>query len=145
MTIEITTVADDMVVVHDHHEVRRYEGLAPAAEHFFDGVDRCRHCIAEGNDAGGIHHDVEPTVSREGLGDDSSTVVRRAQVGDDVICPVRTGPCGGDDRGSTSTETVGDQAAETAGSARNERDRPGDVCRRAQEASRRRPLVSNMT
>jgi predicted phosphodiesterase len=39
MTIEITTVADDLVVVHDHDRVRRYEGLKPATEHFFDGVE----------------------------------------------------------------------------------------------------------
>ena len=36
--IEVTTVADDLVVIHDHHEVRRYEELRPATEHYFDGV-----------------------------------------------------------------------------------------------------------
>jgi 3',5'-cyclic-AMP phosphodiesterase len=39
MTIDITTVADDLVVVHEHDRVRRYEGLKPATEHFFDGVE----------------------------------------------------------------------------------------------------------
>ena len=39
MTIEITTVADDLVVVHDHEQVRRYEGLQSDTEHFFDGIE----------------------------------------------------------------------------------------------------------
>lgn len=39
MTIEITTVADDLVVVHEHERVRRYEGLEPATEHVFDGIE----------------------------------------------------------------------------------------------------------
>lgn len=39
MTLELTTVADDLVVVHEHDKVRRYDGLAPATEHVFDGVE----------------------------------------------------------------------------------------------------------
>ncbi|MBA2281235.1 MAG: metallophosphoesterase [Actinomycetota bacterium] len=37
MAAEISTVADDEVVVHDGTTVRRYEGLAPGTEHTLDG------------------------------------------------------------------------------------------------------------
>jgi 3',5'-cyclic AMP phosphodiesterase CpdA len=36
--MDITTVADDLVVVHDELEVRRYEGLEPDTTHELDGV-----------------------------------------------------------------------------------------------------------
>jgi len=36
--MDITTVADDLVVIHDGTEVRRYDDLAPATEHELDGV-----------------------------------------------------------------------------------------------------------
>ena len=36
--MDITTVADDLVVVHDGLDARRYEGLAPDTEHDLDGV-----------------------------------------------------------------------------------------------------------
>ncbi|HSL74931.1 MAG TPA: metallophosphoesterase [Ilumatobacteraceae bacterium] len=36
--MDITTVADDLVVVHDALTVRRYDGLAAAADHDLDGV-----------------------------------------------------------------------------------------------------------
>lgn len=36
--MDITTVADDLVVIHDGPDARRYEGLAPATEHDLDGV-----------------------------------------------------------------------------------------------------------
>jgi Icc protein len=36
--MDITTVADDLVVMHDGLDARRYEGLAPDAEHDLDGV-----------------------------------------------------------------------------------------------------------
>lgn len=35
---EITTVADDLVVVHEAGRARRYDGLTPGREHEFDGV-----------------------------------------------------------------------------------------------------------
>ena len=35
--MELTTVADDEVVIHDGREVRRYEWLAPDTEHELDG------------------------------------------------------------------------------------------------------------
>jgi Icc protein len=35
---EVTTVADDEVVVHDGFDVRRYVGLAPGVEHDLDGI-----------------------------------------------------------------------------------------------------------
>lgn len=38
MAPEITTVADDEVVVHDGFEVRRYTDLAPGTEHELDGI-----------------------------------------------------------------------------------------------------------
>ena len=38
MPIDITTVADDLAVVHDGPDVRRYDGLAAAADHELDGV-----------------------------------------------------------------------------------------------------------
>ena len=38
VSTEITTVADDEVVVHDGLVVRRYEGLTPDAEHELDGI-----------------------------------------------------------------------------------------------------------
>lgn len=38
MGVELTTVADDLVVVHDGPAVHRYEGLAPDCEHVLDGV-----------------------------------------------------------------------------------------------------------
>jgi 3',5'-cyclic-AMP phosphodiesterase len=38
MAPEVTTVADDEVVVHDGQQVRRYTGLAPGTEHVLDGV-----------------------------------------------------------------------------------------------------------
>jgi 3',5'-cyclic AMP phosphodiesterase CpdA len=38
MPVEVTTVADDEVVVHDGASVRRYEGLAPDAAHDLDGL-----------------------------------------------------------------------------------------------------------
>ncbi len=38
MSLEPTTVADDLVVVHDGTSTRRYEGLAPGATHELDGV-----------------------------------------------------------------------------------------------------------
>jgi 3',5'-cyclic AMP phosphodiesterase CpdA len=37
--MDVTTVADDLVVVHDGLSVRRYEGLAPGADHDLDGVN----------------------------------------------------------------------------------------------------------
>ena len=36
--MDITTVADDLVVVHDGVDVRRYTGLAPGTDHELDGV-----------------------------------------------------------------------------------------------------------
>jgi 3',5'-cyclic-AMP phosphodiesterase len=36
--MDITTVADDLVVVHDGLDVHRYEDLAPGTEHELDGV-----------------------------------------------------------------------------------------------------------
>ncbi len=36
--MDITTVADDLVVIHDGLVVRRYDGLAPDTEHDLDGV-----------------------------------------------------------------------------------------------------------
>jgi Icc protein len=36
--VELTTVADDLVVTHDGPVVRRYEGLAPGTEHDLDGT-----------------------------------------------------------------------------------------------------------
>lgn len=36
--MELTTVADDLAVLHDHTRVRRVDGLAPASEHEIDGV-----------------------------------------------------------------------------------------------------------
>jgi Icc protein len=36
--MDVTTVADDLVVVHDGLEVRRYDGLAADTEHDLDGV-----------------------------------------------------------------------------------------------------------
>lgn len=36
--MDITTVADDLVVIHDGLEVRRYDALAPDAAHDLDGV-----------------------------------------------------------------------------------------------------------
>jgi len=41
MAPEITTVADDEVVVHDGTAARRYTGLAPGAEHELDGLAVC--------------------------------------------------------------------------------------------------------
>lgn len=38
MAIEPTTVADDLVVLHDGEHVHRYEGLAPGTEHTLQGV-----------------------------------------------------------------------------------------------------------
>jgi hypothetical protein len=38
MPIDITTVADDLVVMHDGLDVRRYDGLAADADHDLDGV-----------------------------------------------------------------------------------------------------------
>jgi 3',5'-cyclic AMP phosphodiesterase CpdA len=38
VTREITTVADDEIVVHDGATVRRYQGLAPDCEHEVDGI-----------------------------------------------------------------------------------------------------------
>ncbi len=38
MPVEVTTVADDEVVVFDGGAVRRYEGLAPGTEHDLDGT-----------------------------------------------------------------------------------------------------------
>jgi 3',5'-cyclic AMP phosphodiesterase CpdA len=38
MPMDITTVADDLVVVHDGLDVRRYDGLAADTDHHFDGV-----------------------------------------------------------------------------------------------------------
>jgi Icc protein len=35
--MDVTTVADDLAVLHDGLEVRRYEGLAPDADYEFDG------------------------------------------------------------------------------------------------------------
>lgn len=37
--MELTTVADDLVVIHDRERVRRFEGLTPATEHVFDGIE----------------------------------------------------------------------------------------------------------
>lgn len=37
--MELTTVADDCVVIHDGTRVRRFDDLAPATEHFFDGIE----------------------------------------------------------------------------------------------------------
>lgn len=37
--MELTTVADDLVVIHDRERVRRFEGLPPATEHVFDGIE----------------------------------------------------------------------------------------------------------
>jgi len=36
--MDITTVADDLVVIHDGLDVRRYDGLEPDTEHDLDGV-----------------------------------------------------------------------------------------------------------
>lgn len=36
--MDVTTVADDLVVIHDGVAVRRYEGLAPDTDHDLDGV-----------------------------------------------------------------------------------------------------------
>ena len=36
--MDVTTVADDLVVVHDGVEVRRYEDLTADTEHDLDGV-----------------------------------------------------------------------------------------------------------
>ena len=36
--MDVTTVADDLVVVHDGLEVRRYDGLADHTDHDLDGV-----------------------------------------------------------------------------------------------------------
>jgi 3',5'-cyclic AMP phosphodiesterase CpdA len=36
--VEVTTIADDLAVLHRGLEVRRHEGLTPAAEYRFDGV-----------------------------------------------------------------------------------------------------------
>ena len=38
MSIELTTVADDEVVIYDGPDVRRYDGLEPDTEYEFDGV-----------------------------------------------------------------------------------------------------------
>jgi len=38
MSVEVTTVADDVVVIHDGQTVRRYDGLEPDTEHNLDGV-----------------------------------------------------------------------------------------------------------
>ncbi|MFM8381423.1 MAG: metallophosphoesterase family protein [Actinomycetota bacterium] len=37
--MELTTVANDLVVIHDRERVRRFEGLPPATEHVFDGIE----------------------------------------------------------------------------------------------------------
>ncbi len=39
MGVEVTTVADDLVVVHADGVERRYEGLAPATTHRLDGLE----------------------------------------------------------------------------------------------------------
>jgi 3',5'-cyclic-AMP phosphodiesterase len=36
--MDVTTIADDLVVIHDGFEVRRYEGLSPDTDHDLDGV-----------------------------------------------------------------------------------------------------------
>ncbi len=36
--MDVTTVADDLVVIHDGLTVRRYDGLEPDSDHEFDGV-----------------------------------------------------------------------------------------------------------
>ncbi len=36
--MDVTTVADDLVVIHEGTEVRRYEGLSPATDHDLDGT-----------------------------------------------------------------------------------------------------------
>jgi predicted phosphodiesterase len=38
MGVELTTVADDLVVIHDGERVHRYEGLSPGTAHPLDGV-----------------------------------------------------------------------------------------------------------
>ena len=38
MPRELTTVADDLAVVHDGTAVRRYDGLKPDTEYDFDGI-----------------------------------------------------------------------------------------------------------
>jgi Icc protein len=38
VAVELTTVADDLAVVHDGPEVRRYEGLLPDTQYELDGV-----------------------------------------------------------------------------------------------------------
>ena len=37
--MDVTTVADDLVVVHDRTEVRRYADLTPGTDHVLDGVE----------------------------------------------------------------------------------------------------------
>ncbi|MGA0879214.1 MAG: hypothetical protein ACO3SP_08860, partial [Ilumatobacteraceae bacterium] len=37
--MELTTVADDLVVIHDRERVQRFDGLSPATEHVFDGIE----------------------------------------------------------------------------------------------------------
>lgn len=39
MTVEVTTVGIDFAVLHDEHEVRRIDGLAPATTHQVDGTE----------------------------------------------------------------------------------------------------------
>jgi 3',5'-cyclic-AMP phosphodiesterase len=36
--MDITTVADDLAVIHDGLDVRRYDGLEPDTEHDLDGI-----------------------------------------------------------------------------------------------------------
>ena len=36
--MDITTVADDLAVIHDGLDVRRYEALAPDTDHDLDGI-----------------------------------------------------------------------------------------------------------
>jgi 3',5'-cyclic-AMP phosphodiesterase len=38
VAVELTTVADDLVVVHDGTSVRRYDDLLPDTDHEFDGI-----------------------------------------------------------------------------------------------------------
>lgn len=37
--IEVTTVSDDTIVLHQGANVRRFEGLASGTEHYFDGIE----------------------------------------------------------------------------------------------------------
>jgi len=71
---ELTTVADDEAVVHDGAEVRRYEGLAPDADHEIDGfafrtLPRPGERLATVATVNDVHYGEEVCGIMEGLPD----------------------------------------------------------------------------